>query len=490
VVQIQETVSGASGYPTPTGTILLTCCAGTSGSPIVYTSAPVTLISGSGTIDIPAGALPITTTNNADWLTVSYTPDIASSSTYTSNSYTFGTSIEIDPAVTITPPSPSIGSAQPLNLTVGVSGGNGNPVPTGSVTVQGGGYSNGYGQALSNGSVIIAIPAGTLALGNDQLTVNYAPDYASFGTYTFSTGSVLVKVSSGAPATQTPTVTVTPSASNITASQGLTVTVAVNGGNGNPTPTGSVTLSGGGYSATQNLSAGGTQFTITAGSLNPGSDTFTASYTPDSNSSSIYNTASGTSAAVSVTTSVTPNFAVSGKSVTVAPGASTGNTSTITVTPSGGFTGSVALTATITSSPTGAEYLPILSFGSTTPVSINGAGAGTATLTISSTAATSASLVRHMRRGFPWYTEGGAALACILFIGVRTRRRGWRTMLGMLALLVTLTGGVLACGGGGSGSVGSGGNGNPGTTAGTYTITVTGTSGTTTATGMVTLTVQ
>jgi hypothetical protein len=31
---------------------------------------------------------------------------------------------------------------------------------------------------------------------------------------------------------------------------------------------------------------------------------------------------------------------------------------------------------------------------------------------------------------------------------------------------------------------------NPGTTAGTYTITVTGTSGMTTATGMITLTVQ
>jgi hypothetical protein len=56
-------------------------------------------------------------------------------------------------------------------------------------------------------------------------------------------------------------------------------------------------------------------------------------------------------------------FAITGTAVTVAPGAATGNTSTITVTPSGNFTGKVALTATIASSPTGAQYLPTLSFG-------------------------------------------------------------------------------------------------------------------------------
>jgi hypothetical protein len=112
------------------------------------------------------------------------------------------------------------------------------------------------------------------------------------------------------------------------------------------------------------------------------------------------------------------------------------------------------------------------------------------TLTVYTTAATSASLADPMHRGFPWYTEGGAALACILLIGIPARRRRWRTMLGMAALLVALTGGVLSCGGGGGGGIGSGGNSNPGTTAGAYTITVTATSGTTTATGTVALTVQ
>jgi hypothetical protein len=100
----------------------------------------------------------------------------------------------------------------------------------------------------------------------------------------------------------TPTVTVTPSLSSVTTAQALTATVAVSGGSGNPTPTGSVTLSGGGYiSAATTLSSGSATINVPAGSLAVGSDTLTASYTPDSNSSSTYSTATGTSSEVTVT---------------------------------------------------------------------------------------------------------------------------------------------------------------------------------------------
>jgi hypothetical protein len=71
------------------------------------------------------------------------------------------------------------------------------------------------------------------------------------------------------------------------------------------------------------------------------------------------------------------------------------------------------------------------------------------------------------------------------------RRRNWRNLLAMPALLVALAGGILACGAGGNSPENSGGGStNPGTTPGSYTITVTGTAGTTTAGGTVTLTVQ
>jgi hypothetical protein len=334
--------------------------------------------------------------------------------------------------------------------------------------------------------------------GTCTISVTFSPSAVgqSTGTLTISSnasGSPLNVTLTGtgtAPVTTTPTVTVTPSASSITTAQALSVTVAVSGGAGKATATGSVILSGGGYTSTATtLNSGSATINIPAGSLATGADTLTASYTPDSSSSSTYNTATGSNS-VTVTTPVSASFTVSGTAVTVAKGATTANTSTITVTPAGGFTGSVALTAAVTSSPTGAQYLPTLSFGSTTPVGITGTTAGTATLTITTTAATSAVLVHPKSPGVPWYAAGGATLACLLLFGIPARRRRWQTLLGSVVLLVALAGGVLACGGGGGSTGGGGGTGNPGTTAGSYTITITGTSGSTTATGTVALTVQ
>jgi subtilase family serine protease len=283
-----------------------------------------------------------------------------------------------------------------------------------------------------------------------------------------------------------PSLTLTPSAPSISPAQPLTVSVSVGGISGLVSPTGSVTLTSGSYnSGAIVLSSGSANISISAGTLASGTDTLTVTYTPDSSSSTLY--ASGSN-----TTSVTvapPGFQIAGSSVTVSKGSP--GSSTITVTPSGGFTGSVTLTAVITSSPSGAQYLPTLSFGSTSPVSITGVTAQTATLTISTTAATAGALVYPTRLGTRWYAAGGAAFACILLFWVPTRRRRWPTLIGMFALLFALAGGALSCGGGGSsGGGGGGGGGIPGTTSGTYAITVTATSGATTTTSTVTLTVQ
>jgi uncharacterized repeat protein (TIGR03803 family) len=178
-----------------------------------------------------------------------------------------------------------------------------------------------------------------------------------------------------------------------------------------------------------------------------------------------------------------PSLIITGTAVKVSPGATTA--STITVTPGGGFTGSVALTAAVTSSPAGAQDLPMLSFGSTNPVSISGASAGTATLTITTTAS-SESLAYPARPRVGWYTVGGTGLALILLVGIPPQGRRVRTKLGIRIFLVMLIGGFVACGG----SSGGGGSGSPGTTPGAYALTVTGTSGSATAAGTVTLTVQ
>jgi hypothetical protein len=177
-----------------------------------------------------------------------------------------------------------------------------------------------------------------------------------------------------------------------------------------------------------------------------------------------------------------PSFAITGSAVSINPGATTGNTSTITVTPSGAFSGSVALTAAITSSPSGAQDLPTLSSLGT--VVLNGTGAVTSTLTIATTAPNQVALAHPVRPNTRWYNSTGV-LAFALFFGrgIPAPRRNRRIRLGMLVLFVALIAALSACGCSGSAVSGSG------TTPGIYTITVTGTSGSTTAKGTVNLTV-
>jgi hypothetical protein len=183
---------------------------------------------------------------------------------------------------------------------------------------------------------------------------------------------------------------------------------------------------------------------------------------------------------------VPPGFIIAGTSVTVTAGATTGNTSTITVTPTGGFSGSVTLTAAITSEPSGALNPPTFSFGSTSPVTITGTSAATATMTIATAAAGGCSASNRNTQEFPWSIPGGATLAVLVLIAVPRRSR-WNRWLALVLLVAGLAAGLSACG---SGSTGTCTAITPPTTAGVYTITVTGASGTTTATGAVTLTVQ
>lgn len=395
---------------------------------------------------------------------------------------------QITPTVTVTPSTSSITTAQALTVTVAVNGGSGNTTPTGSVTLSGGGGYTSLPTTITNGSATFSIPAGALEVGSDTLTANYTPDSASSSIYNSASGTASVTVT---PTVEiTPQVLLTTSASIITIAQTLTVGVAVDS-HSTPGPTGSVTLTSGTYaSAATTLSNGSASITIPAGALATGTDTLSATYTPDTVSFPTYTSASGT-ASVTVTAPPSPSFTVVGTAVTVTPGATTGNTSTITLTPSGGFTGSVTLTAALTSGPSGAVSPPTFSFGTTSPSSVTAAGAGSATLTISTTAAIASgcAAANLSGRGVPWYATGSTALACVLLFGAASKRRRWLALLGMVMLLITIACGAAACGGS-SGSACSQVSSAPATTAGIYTVTVTGTSGTTAEAGTITLTVQ
>jgi hypothetical protein len=179
----------------------------------------------------------------------------------------------------------------------------------------------------------------------------------------------------------------------------------------------------------------------------------------------------------------------SGGSIAVNAGATSGNTSTITVIPSGGFTGTVNMACRVTTNMGSPNGLPNCQVPAS--VSISGTGAATATLTVSTNAPTSRSLALPLSKLAS--RRGGIAIGLILLSGVLIRRRTWRALL-IVFVATLIIGGAVSCGGG-SGSGRGNGSGNPdqGTTPGNYSVIVTGTdaaTGTITASTTVSLTVN
>ncbi len=185
-------------------------------------------------------------------------------------------------------------------------------------------------------------------------------------------------------------------------------------------------------------------------------------------------------------TALAPGFAISGATATIAAGAATGNTMTITVTPVGGFQGSVMLTAHV-ESPAGGQDPPTVTFQSANPLAITGPDPVTAALTVSTTARTTGAIEWAPRPRGRWDATAGAALACFALFWIPLKRRRWRMMLAAVALFAGLAGGPVACTGSLRSMESVAGS---GTSAGTYTIAIRGSSGSTTASAAVFLVVE
>jgi hypothetical protein len=141
-------------------------------------------------------------------------------------------------------------------------------------------------------------------------------------------------------------------------------------------------------------------------------------------------------------------------------------TSTLTVSSSNGYSGSVALTCTVTNQPANAVNVPGCTVTGSPIALTSSVKSGTATVTFN-TQAPIATLTRPRFGGGE--AAGAAVLALLAFFGIPSRRRAWRAMVGMLAAAFVVLS-VSACG-----SSHTGGTSNPGTTPGVYTYTVTGT---------------
>jgi trimeric autotransporter adhesin len=268
-------------------------------------------------------------------------------------------------------------------------------------------------------------------------------------------------------ATGTSTITITPSGG---LSGTITLTCAVTG-----SPLGAIsapacpstTTTAGSAAATTALSL---QTTVTT---TPGAYTIAVTATAGS-------TVATTNVALTVNAPTVPaSFALAGTQVSIASLGANGS-STITVTPAGGFIGQVNLKCAMTTAPSGVNDNPTCSFGPTNSVFISGAAPGTATMTVNTSATAAALHVLHDGRWFG--TAGGAVLTGLLFFCLPTRRRNRFLMLALL--IVAVTAGASGCGGSSTPAV----NG-----TGAFTFTVTGAdaaTGTIVSTTTVTVNVQ
>jgi trimeric autotransporter adhesin len=431
---VTATLTGASTSTTTAGAYVITVT-GKSGSITQTTTANVTVnaaptptfaLSNSGAITVAAGA----TTGNTS--TVSITP---------SNGFTgtvaLSCAVTTSPASAVSPVTCSVPASESVTGTTAV---------TATLTAA-------STSTTTAGAYVITV-TGTSGSITQTTTANVTVTAATSPATFALSNSGAITVAAGATTGNTSTVSITPS-NGFTGTVALTCAVTTSPASAVSPVTCTVPTSEsvtGTTAVTATLTAASTS-TTTAGA-------YVITVTGTSGSITQTTTANVT---VTAASSGTGTFALSNSGdITIAPGAATGNTSTITVKPSDGFTGTVTLgCAFTTNAATDPAYCSI------SPASVDiTSGNGTAMLTISTTASTSS--IRHVRKLF-WPTSGGVAVAFLLFFTVPRRRRNWAAMVGLLVVFVALAG--MGCGGG------SGGSGGGGTTAGTYSVTVTGTSG-------------
>jgi hypothetical protein len=450
----------------------------------------VTFTDAASTGTVSSGPVNVTSSGVGAWLpspflvgshsvSASYSGDLSynASSSTTPLGFTITKGMPLDSELSVNPNPAAVGA--PAALTLQMAGVASGVLPTGTVTFYFGTTVLGavaLGPSSSNSALASAtVNTTVLPLGIDDVTAVYSGD-ANYNSFTPPQLGVVIMQSSNFSASANP--------SSINETQSFTVTATVPGVAGSPAPTGYVSFTAVGGGSTWNESVtvanGSAAYTFPGSGFPVGSVLVTVSYSGDS----VYAPASTT---VSVAEAVP--FTVAGTAVTIAaPGATTGNTSTVTVTLVDGFTGTITLGCRLTASPTGAQDPPTCNI----PSSVTATGAAaTATMTITSTAPASGELVSPWPNRTPWFAANGVlTLAGILFFGAPLfgipqrgrKRRSWLSFAFVLAILASFVG----CGG----SSGGGGVGVPGTTAGNYTFTVTATSQGISANTTVAVTVQ
>jgi subtilase family serine protease len=320
----------------------------------------------------------------------------------------------------------------------------------------------------------------TAGAGYDQATGLGSVDLSSLASaWPASTGPSLIGT--------TTTVSASNTAPTINTSDTFTITVTPSSGSGVPSGTVSITVDSG-TPVTGTLTANGT-YTYTTSFTTSGAHQVVASYSGDST----YAASTGSvTVNVPVPVSGTGTFKLTATNVTVAQGSQ--GSSTITVTPAGGYTGTVELTFD-TSNDNALQNLCVgfanqLSNGDGSVAISNATMPATTQLTFDTNAAdcagdavgrTGKHQLRARHQVSAGNTPGGKgglkttsaelALAGLLLVGFlgRSSRESGRKLRGLACLLLLTAAGMAmsACGGSNSNTVAD-------PPKGTYTVTVTG----------------
>jgi hypothetical protein len=355
---------------------------------------------------------------------------------------------------------------------------------------------------LQTGSTISGATTPPLAVGSHSFTANFSGD-ASYNASNLSAAVSLTVL-------RAPT-TISLSASSMTVPANTTVTFSAtvdtqsnsalsSGGSSGAAPTGTVSFfSNGAPIGTANLVA-----TTDSSGFVAAQATFQTTFAATGNITATY-VGDVNYAAPSASNSVTITVG-SGINIAPAPGTTSisiptpGQSATQLITVTGSsFTGTVALSCSVTAQPASAVNLPTCSFGTpgqnfTAPKTITLSGSatsGNATMTVASTATHAlvlpqVPLSHAFRTGGPLFAFALSLVCLFVLIGWPKQRR-WG-LVPLALLLVALISAAAGCGGG---SNSGGSTANPGTTTGAYTITVTATPSTGTAqTTTITVNVQ
>ena len=415
------------------------------------------------TWSVSSGSLPAGLSLAASTGVISGSPTTAATSTFTvevKDSESTPQTATASLSITVSPTGLTITTAGLPAATVGMAY---------SQTLQAGGGVAPYTWSVSAGS----LPGGlSLAAGSGVIS----------GTPTASGGSsftIEVKDSESTPLTTTAklSITVNPTALVVTTSS---------------LPTGTV---GTAYSQTLQASGGIAPYTwsVSSGTLPAGlslaTSTGVVSGTPTTAASANFtvevkdseSTPETASASLSVTVnaSVAPSFslAASPTSLTIVAGQS--GTSTITLTPAGGFSGTVNLSC---------SGLPQYSTCAFSPATLSPAGSNTA-LTTTLTMTTNVTTTSLLGDGFQRIPSAGSKMICaaagltslVLCFGFRRRifaaSRFCSVLVLAIGLILACMGFISGCGGGSGNTGGSSTPTGPVTPAGNSTVTVTGSAG-------------